>query len=178
MSNAFRIKNVRVWTVSKSSKGGDYFNQGGGEHWLVDSLISNPMSGYAPYQAKRTSWGVGVLGSIVVEIEAEDGTVGVATGTGGVPAAWLIANHFSRFLVGQDTRNTNLIWDQMYRASLPYGRKGITVMAISAVDLALAGQNQRRAGLQSDRRAHARRDFVLLYWPQCRRDQRNGVLGS
>jgi L-rhamnonate dehydratase len=137
MSNAFRIKNVRVWTVSKSSKGGDYFNQGGGEHWLVDSLISNPMSGYAPYQAKRTSWGVGVLGSIVVEIEAEDGTVGVATGTGGVPAAWLIANHFSRFLVGQDTRNTNLIWDQMYRASLPYGRKGITVMAISAVDLAL-----------------------------------------
>ena len=137
MSNAFRIKNVRVWTVSKSSKGGDYFNQGGVEHWLVDSLISNPMSGYAPYQAKRTSWGVGVLGSIVVEIEAEDGTVGVATGTGGVPAAWLIANHFSRFLVGQDTRNTNLIWDQMYRASLPYGRKGITVMAISAVDLAL-----------------------------------------
>ncbi|SMX23983.1 L-rhamnonate dehydratase [Boseongicola aestuarii] len=137
MSRAFRIKNVRVWIVSKSSKGGDYFNQGDGEHWLVDSLISNPMSGYADYREKRTSWGIGVLGSIVVEIEADDGTVGVATGTGGFPAGWLIENHFSRFLVGQDARNTNLIWDQMYRASLPYGRKGITVMAISAVDLAL-----------------------------------------
>lgn len=137
MSRAFRIKEVRVWTVSKSSKGGDYFNQGGGEHWLVDSLISNPMSGYAPYREKRTSWGIGVLGSIVVEIEADDGTVGVATGTGGVPAGWLIENHYSRFLVGQDARNTNLIWDQMYRASLPYGRKGISVMAISTVDLAL-----------------------------------------
>ena len=60
-----------------------------------------------------------------------------ATGTGGVPAAWLIKNNFSRFLVGQDARNTNLIWDQMYRASLPYGRKGLPIMAISAVDLAL-----------------------------------------
>ena len=137
MSTAFRIKDLRVHTVSKSTKGGDYFNQGAGEHWLVDSLISNPMSGYPPYKEKRTSWGIGVLGSIVVEIEAEDGTVGIATGTGGVPAAWLIQNHFRRFLAGQDARNTNMIWDQMYRASLPYGRKGITVMAISAVDLAL-----------------------------------------
>ena len=137
MSAAFRIKDIRVWMVSKQSKGGDYFNQGAGEHWLVDSLISNPMSGYAKYREKRTSWGIGVLGSILVEIESEDGTVGVATGTGGVPAGWLIENHFARFVVGQDARNTNLIWDQMYRASLPYGRKGITVMAISAVDLAL-----------------------------------------
>jgi L-rhamnonate dehydratase len=137
MSRAFRIKDIRVWTISRSSKGGDYFNQGAGDHWLVDSLISNPMSSYPAYRAKRSSWGIGVLGSILVEIESEDGTVGVATGTGGVPAAWLIANHFSRFLVDQDARNVNLIWDQMYRASLPYGRKGITVMAISAVDLAL-----------------------------------------
>lgn len=137
MSLPFRIKDIRVWTVSKSSKGGDYFNQGEGEHWLVDSLISNPMSGYPAYREKRTSWGIGVLGSIVVEIESEGGTIGVATGTGGVPAAWLIENHLARFLAGQDARNTNLIWDQMYRASLPYGRKGIPVMAISTVDLAL-----------------------------------------
>lgn len=137
MSRAFRIKDIRVWTISRSSKGGDYFNQGAGDHWLVDSLISNPMSSYPAYRAKRSSWGIGVLGSILVEIESEDGTVGVATGTGGVPAAWLIANHFSRFLADQDARNVNLVWDQMYRASLPYGRKGITVMAISAVDLAL-----------------------------------------
>mgnify|MGYP006098226163 CR=1 FL=1 len=137
MSRAFRIKDIRVWTVSKSSKGGDYFNQGEQKHWLVDSLISNPMSSYPAYREKRSSWGIGVLGSILVEIESEDGTVGVATGTGGVPAAWLIANHFNRFLRDQDARNVNMIWDQMYRASLPYGRKGITVMAISAVDLAL-----------------------------------------
>ena len=137
MSRSFRITDIRVYTVSKASKGGDYFNQGGGEHWLVDDLISNPMSGHTNYRERRTSWGIGVLGSILVEIEAQGGVVGVATGNGGQPAAWLIQNHFRRFLIGQDARNLNLIWDQMYRASLPYGRKGLPIMALSAVDLAL-----------------------------------------
>jgi L-rhamnonate dehydratase len=77
------------------------------------------------------------LGSFAVEIETEDGVTGVAAGSGGMPAAWLVRHHYSRFLVGQDARNINQIWDQMYRASLPYGRKGLPIMAISAVDLAL-----------------------------------------
>ena len=137
MSTAFRISAVRVFTLSPQATGGTYFNQGTAEHWLVDSLIANPMSGYAKYREKRSSWGIGVLGTLVVEIETADGTVGVAAGSGGAPAAWLIRHHFTRFLVGEDARNINRIWDEMYRASLPYGRKGLPLMAISAVDLAL-----------------------------------------
>ena len=38
---------------------------------MIDSLIANPMSGYARYREKRSSWGIGVLGSLVVEIETE-----------------------------------------------------------------------------------------------------------
>lgn len=137
MSRAFTIREVRVFTVSKTAKGGDYFQKSGETHWLVDTLISNPMSGYPKYRERRNSWGIDVLGSLVVEIETADGVVGVATGSGGAPAAWLIRNHFARFLVGEDARNINRIWDEMYRASLPYGRKGLPIMAISAVDLAL-----------------------------------------
>ena len=137
MSTSFRIKEVRAYTVKASDKAGTYFKPGDSKHWLVDSLISNPMSGYPRYREKRSSWGIGVLGSIVVEIETEDGTVGVATGSGGAPAAWMIKHHFARFLVGEDARKTNMLWDQLYRSSLPYGRKGLPIMAISAVDLAL-----------------------------------------
>ena len=137
MNKSFRIKDIRVFTLAPSAKGGTYFKPGTDGHWLVDSLIANPMSGYAKYREKRSSWGIGVLGSIVVEIETEDGTVGVATGSGGVPAGWLVKHHFARFLIGEDARNINRIWDQNYRASLPYGRKGLTIMAISAIDLAL-----------------------------------------
>ncbi|MBN9307014.1 MAG: L-rhamnonate dehydratase [Devosia sp. 67-54] len=137
MSTPFIIKAVRVYTMAPSAKAGTYFKSGEAKHWLVDTLISNPMSGYAKYRDRRSSWGIGVLSSLVVEIEAADGTIGVATGSGGMPAAWLIRHHFSRFLVGEDARNINRIWDEMYRASLPYGRKGLPIMAISAVDLAL-----------------------------------------
>ena len=137
MRPAFEITDVRVYTVADQAGGGTYFKPGASGHWLVDSLISNPMSGHAQYRDKRSSWGIGVLGTLVVEIESANGTVGVAAGSGGVPAAWLIRHHFSRFLLGQDARNINLIWDQLYRASLLYGRKGLPVMAISAVDLAL-----------------------------------------
>ena len=137
MSAAFRIKDLRVYTLAPGAQGGTYFKLGDARHWLVDTVISNPMSGHPKYREKRSSWGIGVLGAIVVEIETEDGTVGVATGSGGAPAAWIVKHHFSRFIVGQDARNINLIWDQLYRASLPYGRKGLPIMAISAVDLAL-----------------------------------------
>lgn len=137
MSAAFRVKDLRVHTVAPGAKAGTYFKPGDSRHWLVDTLIANPMSGHPDYREKRSSWGIGVLGALVVEIETEDGTVGVATGSGGLPAAWLIRHHFARFVIGQDARNLNLIWDQLYRASLPYGRKGLPIMAISAVDLAL-----------------------------------------
>ena len=137
-SAEYRIKAVRAYTLDPSANAGAYFKQqANARHWLVDSLISNPMSGHERYREKRSSWGIGTIGSLVVEIETENGHRGVASGTGGVPACWLIKHHYSRFLVGEDARNINRIWDQLYRASLPYGRKGLPIMAISAVDLAL-----------------------------------------
>ena len=54
------------------------------------------MFGYAKYRERRSSWGISVIGSLVVEIETQAGVTGVATGSGGVPATWLIKNHFAR----------------------------------------------------------------------------------
>jgi L-alanine-DL-glutamate epimerase-like enolase superfamily enzyme len=130
------IVDVRAYLVEGSGDGGDYHRQKGG-HWIIDSLIANPMSGYAPYKASRTSWGIDVLGSIVVEIEDDKGNVGVSTGFGGPPACFIIENHLERFLTGADPRDLNRIWDQMFRASMFYGRKGVTMAAISVIDLAL-----------------------------------------
>lgn len=130
------IRDVRAYVVEGQGSGGDYHNQAQG-HWIIDTLIANPMSVYPQYKASRTSWGINVLGSIVVEIETDAGIVGVGTSLGGEPACFLIEKHFRRFLIGSDPRDVNRIWDQMFRASMPYGRKGLTLAAISAVDLAL-----------------------------------------
>ncbi|RMD42727.1 hypothetical protein DV735_g2457, partial [Chaetothyriales sp. CBS 134920] len=95
------------------------------------------MSRWEKYRQSRTSFGINVLGSFCVEIEASDGTRGFATGFGGPPACWLVQQHFARFLLGRDPRDTNDLFEQMYRASMFYGRKGLPVAAISVIDLAL-----------------------------------------
>jgi L-rhamnonate dehydratase len=115
--------------------GGDYHDVAKG-HWLIGE-ISTPMSKYAEYRPSRTSWGINVLGSFCVEIEASDGTTGFATGFGGPPACWIVTHHLERFLLGCDPRNTNRLWDQMFRATMFYGRKGLPIATISVVDLAL-----------------------------------------
>lgn len=44
------------------------------------------------------------LGSVVVEIETEDGTTGVGVSIGGEPACYIVEHHLSRFVEGQDPR--------------------------------------------------------------------------
>ena len=63
MSDNITIKDVRTYSVS-SEGGGDYHLQEKG-HWITDTYISNPMSMYPDYKKTRTSWGIGVLGSVV-----------------------------------------------------------------------------------------------------------------
>jgi L-rhamnonate dehydratase len=128
-----RIKHVRAFVLRGG--GADYHDQSDG-HW-IDDHIATPMSRYPEYRQSRQSFGINVLGTLVVEIEAEDGTIGFAVTTGGEPACFLVETHFARFLEGRDPSEYETIWDQMYFASQYYGRKGLVVNAISGVDLAL-----------------------------------------
>jgi L-rhamnonate dehydratase len=128
-----RVAAVRALVLAGA--GADYHDQPEG-HW-IDGQIATPMSRYPEYRQTRSSFGLNVLGTFVVEVEAEDGTVGIGVSTGGLPACWLVEHHLSRFVEGQDPRRIELIWDQLWRSTLFYGRKGLTVNALSAVDLAL-----------------------------------------
>lgn len=127
------ITHIRAYTVRGG--GADYHDQTG-PHW-IDDHISTPMAKYPEYRQSRQSFGINVLGTLVVEVEASDGTVGFAVTTGGEPAAWIIENHLARFVEGARVTDLERIWDQMYLSTLYYGRKGIVLNAISGVDLAL-----------------------------------------
>jgi len=128
-----RIRAVRAWAVRGG--GADYHDQGR-DHW-IDDHIATPMAKYPAFRASRQSFGLNVLGTLVVELEAENGTVGFAISTGGEPAAWIVEKHLTRFLIGADPAEVEKIWDQMYLGTLFYGRKGLVLNAISCVDLAL-----------------------------------------
>lgn len=127
------IKQVRAFTVRGG--GADYHDQGDG-HW-IDSQISTPMSKYPEYRMTRKSFGLNVLGTLVVEVEASDGTVGFAVTTAGEIGAFIVEKHLARFIEGQRVTDIEKIWDQMFNATLFYGRKGVVLNTISGVDLAL-----------------------------------------
>jgi L-rhamnonate dehydratase len=68
---------------------------------------------------------------------------GVGVSIDDKPARFIIENHFSRFLEGQDPLNIEYLRNLMSPSSVNYDRKGLTIQAISAIDLALwdcAGQ--------------------------------------
>lgn len=127
------IKQVRAYTLRGG--GADYHDQSDG-HW-IDDHISTPMSKYPEYRQSRRSFGINVLGTLVVEVEASDGTVGFAVTTGGEPGAFIVEKHLARFIEGARVTDVEKIWDQMYQSTLYYGRKGIVLNTLSAVDLAL-----------------------------------------
>jgi len=128
-----RIRHIRAYTLRGG--GADYHDQDAG-HW-IDDHIATPMSVYPEYRQSRQSFGLNVLGTLVVEIEADDGTVGFAVTTAGELGAFIVEKHLARFVEGARVTDIEKIWDQMYRSTLFYGRKGVVLNAISAVDLAL-----------------------------------------
>jgi len=78
------------------------------------------------------------LGWLVVEIELDDGTIGIGNAALAPHATKAtIDTYLKPLLIGTDPLDSEYIWQSMYRRTLPFGRKGIGMTAISAVDLAV-----------------------------------------
>jgi len=133
MARERTIRQVRAHTLRGG--GADYHDQAPG-HW-IDDHIATPMSVYPEYRQSRQSFGINVLGTLVVEIEADDGTVGFSVTTAGELGAFIVEKHLARFLEGAKVTDIERIWDQMYKSTIFYGRRGVVLNAISGVDLAL-----------------------------------------
>ena len=77
---------------------------------------------------------------IVVRIETDTGQTGWGFGGGGKAAVEIVNGHFSEILSGRPLNSLSDIsetWDYLYSESIPYGRKGIAIMALSGIDLSL-----------------------------------------
>ncbi|WP_459194295.1 enolase C-terminal domain-like protein [Halosimplex sp. J119] len=116
------------------------------ESWgeFVEFPLVTVMSQYDEYnnadgdnpQARR-KW-MGPVGDVVVEVHTDAGITGVGHGNWATGAIETIVDEtLSKLVVGEDPQEREKLWDIMYRATIPFGRKGAAVEAISAVDLAL-----------------------------------------
>lgn len=106
------------------------------KHWL-GGKVANPMTRYAEFRDNREA-GIHADdgGTVVVEVESESGAVGVSTTTG-LAAAAIIQQHLARLVKGERASAHTRLWDRMFSSTLRYGRKGLVLHAISAVDLAI-----------------------------------------
>ena len=94
---------------------------------------------YPKYQHVAPSWRTHFW-QIVVRVESDRGVTGFGYGGGGVASVEVVNRHLRELLVGRRIDSVEDIrdaWDALYAESLPYGRKGIGVMALSGIDLAL-----------------------------------------
>jgi L-alanine-DL-glutamate epimerase-like enolase superfamily enzyme len=83
------------------------------------------------------------MAQIAVLVETAAGLTGLGVGGGGPAGIHVVETVLREALVGQDAGDIEGCWDRMYRATIPFGRKGLAVWALSGVDLALwdlAGQ--------------------------------------
>jgi L-alanine-DL-glutamate epimerase-like enolase superfamily enzyme len=77
-------------------------------------------------------------GWVVVEIFTDTGLVGLGNAALSPPVTkMLIDTYLKPLLIGADPWDTEFLWQQMYRRTMAFGRKGVAMTAISAVDIAL-----------------------------------------
>lgn len=77
------------------------------------------------------------LGQIVVEVRTDTGLCGYGVGGGGNAAVHVIETVVRDLLIGREAHDVESLHREMCRHTAFYGRKGLVVMAISGVDLAL-----------------------------------------
>lgn len=80
----------------------------------------------------------GPVYAVIVKVTTDEGLYGLGTvGVGNGAAAYIVEHHLKPIVMGENPFDVELLWAKMFRSTLNYGRKGLVLEAISAIDIAL-----------------------------------------
>jgi L-alanine-DL-glutamate epimerase-like enolase superfamily enzyme len=103
---------------------------------LPAHFCTNPMDLVAFREASMGNFAF--HGWVLVEIFTDSGDVGLGNAAlSPIVTKTLIDTYLKPLLIGADPWDTEYLWQQMYRRTMAFGRKGVAMAAISAVDIAL-----------------------------------------
>jgi L-alanine-DL-glutamate epimerase-like enolase superfamily enzyme len=103
---------------------------------LPAHFCTNPMDLLALPQSSMKTFAF--HGWLIVEVEADDGTVGIGNAAlAPLVTKAVVDQYLTPLLVGQNPWDIEFLWQHMYRNTMAFGRKGVGMTAISAVDIAL-----------------------------------------
>lgn len=125
-----RIAKVRAIHIATSAWG-DFCER------EAELPLVTAMAIYPEYRHPISTWRP-TEAMCVVEVETDAGLTGFGWCEDYCGATSRIVNgHLSRLLIGADAREITKLWEVLYRASISYGRKGLALFGISALDIAL-----------------------------------------
>ena len=105
---------------------------------LPPHFCTNPMDAVSPMLTKATMGAFTFHGWLLVEIFTDDGFVGIGNAAlSPLVTKQVIDLYLRPLLIGADPWDTEFLWQHMYRKTMAFGRKGIAMVAISAVDIAI-----------------------------------------
>jgi L-rhamnonate dehydratase len=103
---------------------------------LPPHFCTNPMDLLSLSQASMTTFTF--HGWLVVEVFTDQGLVGIGNAALAPRVTKQVIDLYLKpVLLGQDPWDIELLWQHMYRRTIAFGRKGIGMVAISALDIAL-----------------------------------------
>jgi L-alanine-DL-glutamate epimerase-like enolase superfamily enzyme len=105
---------------------------------LPPHFCTNPMDVVAPMLTRATMGTFTFHGWVIVEIFTDDGLVGIGNAALSPQVTkTLIDQYLKPLLIGADPWDIEFLWQHMYRKTMAFGRKGVAMVAISAIDIAL-----------------------------------------
>ncbi|MEH3104955.1 MAG: L-rhamnonate dehydratase [Sphingomonas phyllosphaerae] len=105
---------------------------------LPPHFCTNPMDAVAPLLSRETMGSFTFHGWLIVEVFTEKGLVGIGNAAlAPLAAKALIDGALAPLILGHDPWDTEFLWQHMYRKTMAFGRKGVVMAAISAIDIAL-----------------------------------------
>ncbi len=105
---------------------------------LPPHFCTNPMDLVSPMMTRDTMGTFTFHGWLIVEIFTDAGLVGIGNAAlSPLVTRQVIDQYLAPLLIGQNPWDTEFLWQHMYRKTMAFGRKGVAMIAISAVDIAL-----------------------------------------
>jgi D-galactarolactone cycloisomerase len=108
----------------------------------VVDIITYPLKSVLKEKMYFAEGEVGSRNSLIVEIVTDSGISGWGESfCHGAQSPFLaepvINTTLKPLIIGEDPFNVGVLWEKMYFATQPYGRKGVAISAISGIDVAL-----------------------------------------
>jgi L-rhamnonate dehydratase len=132
-ADRLKVTDIETFVIGRPSN----FSQGAEGDFLV-----TPLHTFPDYPKLLDDRSVGLRGgpayAVLVRVGTDEGLSGIGSvGVGNGAAAYVIEHHLKQLVAGENPFDVEFLWEKMFRSTLNYGRKGLVLEAISAIDIAL-----------------------------------------